>query len=291
MLLILNMRGILNMAIVDGKKLSQDIREKLEPRIAALKARGIIPGLTVILVGDDPASHVYVNNKERAAQQLGMNGHVLRLSADTGEAQLLELVDKLNADATVHGMLIQLPLPDHINELNVLERVNPKKDVDGIHTLSMGNLVVGRKGFVSCTPKGIIKLIESTGERIEGKHAVIIGRSNIVGKPAALSLLAKNATVTICHSKTKALADITRTADILVAAVGKPNFVTADMVKPGAIVIDAGTSKVDGKLTGDVKFDEVAPLVSFITPVPGGVGPMTITMLMENTVEAAEIYG
>lgn len=279
------------MIIIDGKKLSQDIREKLEPRIEALKARGIVPGLTVILVGDDPASHVYVNNKERAAQQLGMNGHVLRLNADTKEAELLEIVDKLNADEAVHGILIQLPLPNHINELNVLERVNPKKDVDGIHTLSIGNLVVGRKGFVPCTPKGIIKLIESTGERIEGKHAVVIGRSNIVGKPAALSLLAKNATVTICHSKTQALSEITRTADILVAAVGKPNFVTADMVKPGAIVIDAGTSKLDGKLTGDVKFDEVAPIAGYITPVPGGVGPMTITMLMENTVEAAEIYG
>jgi methylenetetrahydrofolate dehydrogenase (NADP+)/methenyltetrahydrofolate cyclohydrolase len=232
------------MTIIDGKMLSKDIRAKLEPRIEALKARGIVPGLTVILVGDDPASHVYVNNKERAAQQLGMNGHVLRLNADTKEAELLEIVDKLNADDAVHGILIQLPLPKHINELNVLERVDPKKDVDGIHTLSIGNLVVGRKGFVPCTPKGIIKLIESTGERIEGKHAVVIGRSNIVGKPAALSLLSKNATVTICHSKTQALSEITRTADILVAAVGKPNFVTADMVKPGAIVIDAGTSKL-----------------------------------------------
>ena len=278
----------MNAKIIDGKTIAKQIREELAVRVASLKEKGRCPGLSVILVGDDPASQVYVRNKEKGCHDIGIYSEVYRLPENTSQDDLLALIERLNKDDKLNGILIQLPLPGHIDELKVLRAVDPQKDVDGIHIYSAGALVTGDKGYLSCTPKGIIRLIESTGERIEGKAAVVIGRSTIVGKPAALLLLRENATVTICHSRTKNLKEVAAQADILVSAVGKPNLISGDMIKKGAIVIDAGTARVDEKLKGDVNFDQALPVAGYITPVPGGVGPMTIAMLLENTVEACE---
>ncbi len=278
--------------IISGKELSAQIREQLKERVAQIKAqKGITPGLAVILVGDDPASSIYVNNKEKACGEVGMYSEVLRLPEATTEGELLALIDQYNENEKIHGLLVQLPLPAHINEEEILKRINPEKDVDGFHVVNAGSLFTGLPGLVACTPKGIIKLIKKACPDVSGKSAVVIGRSNIVGKPVSILLLNENATVTICHSRTKDLPAVCRNADILVAAIGRPEYVTADFIKPGAIVIDVGTSRVDGKLKGDVKFDEAAEIAGHITPVPGGVGPMTITMLLENTADAAELYG
>ena len=279
------------MKIIDGKAISAALREDIKTRVAGLKEKGIVPGLAVVLVGDDPASATYVRNKERACMETGMHSVVHRLDAATTQAQLVELVRALNADAAIHGILVQLPLPGQIDELAVLREIDPDKDVDGLHVVNAGRLLAGEKGFVPCTPKGIMHLISTTGVEICGKRAVVIGRSNLVGKPISLLLLAANATVTMCHSKTTDLEAVCAQADILVAAAGRPGIVTGDCIKPGAVVIDVGTTKVDGKLTGDVRFDEASQKAAFITPVPGGVGPMTITMLLENTIEAALLHG
>lgn len=274
--------------LLDGKAIAASIREQIRARVEQAKQNGTVPGLTVVLVGEDPASKVYVRNKERACKEVGFASQVLRLSQDTTQQQLLEVVRSLNSDASVHGILIQLPLPGHIDEGAVIAAIDPAKDVDGFHIANAGALMVGAKGFVSCTPRGVIELIRQTGQPIAGKHAVVVGRSNIVGKPAAMLLLQENATVTVCHSRTHDLAQITRQADILVAAVGRPKMITGQMIKPGAIVIDVGINRLaDGSLAGDVDFESAVEVAGFITPVPGGVGPMTIAMLMQNTLEAA----
>lgn len=278
--------------IISGKELSKELREQLASDIKNLKeTKGITPGLAVILVGDDPASTIYVNNKEKACGEVGIYSEVKRLPKDTPQQELLDLIETYNNNEQIHGILVQLPLPKHIDEEAVLKAIDPRKDVDGFHVVNAGSLLNGLPGLVACTPEGIIKLIKKALPDLTGKRAVIVGRSNIVGKPVSILLLNENATVTICHSKTKDLPDICREADILVAATGKPEMITADYIKPGAVVIDVGTTRVDGKLKGDVKFDEVSEIAGYITPVPGGVGPMTITMLMQNTLEAAELYG
>lgn len=278
--------------IISGKELSTEIREELKARVAQLKEnKGFTPGLAVVLVGEDPASGIYVNNKEKACNEVGLYSEVMRLPEQTTQEELLALIDQYNVNPKIHGLLVQLPLPKQIDEAEVLKRINPQKDVDGFHVMNAGSLFTGLPGLVACTPKGIVKLIKKACPDLSGKNAVVIGRSNIVGKPVSILLLNENATVTICHSRTKDLPGVCRNADILVAAIGRPEFVTADFVKPGAVVIDVGTSRVDGKLKGDVKFDEVAEIAGAITPVPGGVGPMTITMLLENTVDAAELFG
>ncbi len=278
--------------IIDGKAIAQEVRAEVAEGVARLKAeKGITPGLHVILVGNDPASETYVNNKERACADVGMRGAVHRLPEATEQDTLIRLVAELNADKTVHGILVQLPLPKHLDALAVLAHISADKDVDGLHQISAGRLLTGYEGFVPCTPRGIMRLIESTGVKIEGKEAVVIGRSNLVGKPVSLLLLNENATVTMCHSRTRDLAEVARRADILVAAIGKPGFVTGDMIKSGAVVIDVGTTRVDGKLKGDVNFGEAAEKAGYITPVPGGVGPMTIAMLLSNTLLAAQRHG
>lgn len=277
--------------IIDGKAIAAQLREKLRSDVTQLKNKGINPGLAVVLVGDDPASAVYVRNKERGCEEVGIHSVVHRLGAQTTQEQLISLIRSLNQDDTLHGILIQLPLPDHLDELAVLREVDPDKDVDGLHVVTAGRLLVGEKGFVPCTPKGIIHLIKSTGINISGKNAVVVGRSNMVGKPISLLLMAYNATVTMCHSRTQNLAGICAGADILVAAIGRPEMIRGEYIKPGAVVIDVGTTKVDGKLKGDVLFEQAEKKAAYITPVPGGVGPMTITMLLENTVEAARLYG
>jgi methylenetetrahydrofolate dehydrogenase (NADP+) / methenyltetrahydrofolate cyclohydrolase len=275
--------------IIDGKAIAQQVRAEWKIRADALKARGITPGMAVIIVGNDPASKVYVANKVKACAELGLHSIHKELPADVTAEQLLREVELLNNDPAIHGILVQLPLPKHLDANQVIEAINPDKDVDGFHQKNVGALVTGETPFPSCTPYGVMVLLEKTGISIEGKHAVIIGRSNIVGKPMALLLLHKNATVTICTSKTVDLAKHTRDADILVAAVGRANFVTGDMVKPGAVVIDVGINRnAEGKLVGDVDFNSVKEVAGYITPVPGGVGPMTITMLVANTVRAAE---
>ena len=276
--------------IIDGKSIAKELRESLAPRVAALKEQGITPGLTVIVVGDDPASAIYVRNKERACVKLGMNSQVLRFPAETTQEEILNTVRLLNQDDSVHGILVQLPLPRHIDEQAVLRAIDPDKDVDGFHAMNAGRLMNGEPGFVACTPKGVMRLLEVSGVELDGKNAVMVGRSNIVGKPMALLLLQKNCTVTIAHSHTKDLAAVTRSADILVVAVGRAGFITGDMIKPGAAVMDVGINRVDGKVVGDVDFESAKEVASCITPVPGGVGAMTIAMLMENTVEAAENY-
>ena len=276
--------------IIDGKSIAKELRESLAPRVAALKEQGITPGLTVIVVGDDPASAIYVRNKERACVKLGMNSQVLRFPAETRQEEILNTVRLLNQDDSVHGILVQLPLPRHIDEQAVLRAIDPDKDVDGFHAMNAGRLMNGEPGFVACTPKGVMRLLEVSGVELDGKNAVVVGRSNIVGKPMALLLLQKNCTVTIAHSHTKDLAAVTRSADILVVAVGRAGFITGDMIKPGAAVMDVGINRVDGKVVGDVDFESAKEVASCITPVPGGVGAMTIAMLMENTVEAAENY-
>jgi methylenetetrahydrofolate dehydrogenase (NADP+)/methenyltetrahydrofolate cyclohydrolase len=275
--------------LIDGNALSRQLRANVSARVTALKAKGITPGLAVILVGDNPASQVYVRNKVKACEDTGMHSVLERWPATLSEAELLARVDSLNQDATIHGILVQLPLPAHIDAQKVIEAISPAKDVDGFHIASAGALMTGMPGFWPCTPYGCMKMLESIGYELKGKHAVVIGRSNIVGKPMALMLLQQNATVTICHSSTQDLKALTLQADVIVAAVGKRNVLTADMVKPGAVVLDVGMNRNDeGKLCGDVDFDGVKDVASWITPVPGGVGPMTITMLMVNTLESAE---
>lgn len=275
--------------IIDGRLIAKKIRENIKDRTLNLSEnRGIVPGLTVILVGDDPASQIYVRNKERACIGVGMNSNIIRHEDNISEGELLDTIFKLNEDRDVHGILVQLPLPDHIDSQTIINAIDPEKDVDGFHPVNVGKLSIGEKTLEPCTAKGIIRLIEDTGIEIQGKSAVVVGRSNIVGKPTALMLLEKNATVTICHSRTEDLAAVTREADILIAAIGMPEFIDASYVKEGAVVIDVGTSRVDDRLCGDVKYDEVAEVASWITPVPGGVGPMTIAMLLENTLECAE---
>lgn len=276
--------------LIDGNALSRQLRAEVAQRATALKARGTTPGLAVVLVGDNPASQVYVRNKVKACEDAGFHSVLEKYDASMTEAELLARVEALNNDPRIHGILVQLPLPAHIDDHKVIETISPLKDVDGFHVASAGALMVGEVGFKACTPYGCMKMLESIGMKdLRGKHAVVIGRSNIVGKPMAMMLLAANATVTICHSGTAGLAAMTRQADIVVAAVGKRNVLTADMCKPGAVVIDVGMNRNDeGKLCGDVDFDGVKEVAGFITPVPGGVGPMTITMLLVNTMEAAE---
>jgi methylenetetrahydrofolate dehydrogenase (NADP+)/methenyltetrahydrofolate cyclohydrolase len=274
---------------IDGNALSQKLRIQITERAAALKAKGITPGLAVVLVGDNPASQVYVRNKVKACQDCGLHSLLEKYPEDMTEKVLLERIDTLNQDPSIHGILVQLPLPKHIDAQKVIEAIAPHKDVDGFHIASAGALMTGMPGFWPCTPYGCMKMLDSIGYDLKGKHAVVIGRSNIVGKPMALMLLQKNATVTICHSATPNLKAMTLQADVIVAAVGKRNVLTADMVKPGAVVIDVGMNRNDeGKLCGDVDFDGVEKVAGYITPVPGGVGPMTITMLLVNTLEAAE---
>lgn len=274
--------------LLDGKAMSNELREKLALRVDNLKARGVTPGLAVILVGEDPASQIYVKNKGLGCAQVGMHSVTIRLPETTTQQELETQIDQLNGDASIHGILVQLPLPAGLDEAAALARIAPEKDVDGFHVVNAGKLFTGQKGVVACTPKGAMEMIRRTGIDLSGKEAVVVGRSNIVGKPMAMLLLQQNATVTMCHSRTQHLAEHTRRADVLVVAVGKPRFITADMVKPGAIVIDVGINRVDGKVVGDVDFDAVKEVASWITPVPGGVGRMTITMLLENTIEAAE---
>ena len=275
--------------IIDGKTIAENIKENVRKEVAALQRSGVNPSLSVIVVGNDPASEVYVRNKARASEKVGIISNTYKLPENASTKDVVELVEALNADEKVHGILVQLPLPDGIDEEKVISSVSPEKDVDGFSVFSSGNLYLNKKsGFLPCTAAGIIDLIKSTGVDICGKNAVVIGRSDIVGKPVAMLLLRENATVTICHSKTKNISDFTKNADILVAAVGRKHFVTADMVKEGAIVIDVGINRVDGKLYGDVDFDNVSEKASFITPVPGGVGPMTIAKLLENTVLAVK---
>ena len=274
---------------IDGNALSQKLRADVTLRTSALKARGITPGLAVIVVGENPASQVYVRNKVKACHDSGLHSILEKHPSSLSEAALLERIDALNHDASIHGILVQLPLPEHIDAQKVIEAISPAKDVDGFHMASAGALMTGMPGFWPCTPYGCMKMLESIGYDLKGKHAVVIGRSNIVGKPMALMLLQKNATVTICHSATQDLKAITLQADVIVAAVGKRNILTADMVKPGAVVLDVGMNRnEEGKLCGDVDFAGVEQVAGYITPVPGGVGPMTITMLLVNTLEAAE---
>jgi methylenetetrahydrofolate dehydrogenase (NADP+)/methenyltetrahydrofolate cyclohydrolase len=274
---------------IDGIALSHKLRAEVTNRTAALKAKGITPGLAVILVGENSASQVYVRNKVKACQDSGLHSLLEKYSEDMTEKALLDRIESLNQDPSIHGILVQLPLPKHIDAQKVIEAISPLKDVDGFHIASAGALMTGMPGFWPCTPYGCMKMLESIGYELKGKHAVVIGRSNIVGKPMAMMLLQKNATVTICHSATTDLKAITLQADVIVAAVGKRNVLTADMVKPGAVVLDVGMNRNDeGKLCGDVDFESVEKVASYITPVPGGVGPMTITMLLVNTLEAAE---
>jgi methylenetetrahydrofolate dehydrogenase (NADP+)/methenyltetrahydrofolate cyclohydrolase len=281
--------GAMCAQIIEGKKISDLIREEMITETAALKEKGVVPGLAVVLVGEDPASKVYVGSKEKACLQLGFYSEVHRLSAETTEEELLAVIDRLNNQATINGILVQLPLPKHINEKAVIDAIRVDKDVDGFHPESVGNLVIGDDSLLPCTPAGVIELIKRSGVDISGKHAVVIGRSNIVGKPVAMLLLRENATVTICHSRTANMEEIAKQADILVVAIGKAKAIDSKFVKPGAIVIDVGINRLpDGKLAGDVDFDDCLDTAGFITPVPGGVGPMTITMLMKNTITAAK---
>jgi len=285
--------------IIDGKQIAAQMREELKQKVLTLKAKGITPGLAVILVGDDPASKSYVAAKEKACVEIGIYSRDNRLPASTSQAELLALIEKLNKDTKIHGILVQLPLPKQINEDTVLLAIDPKKDVDGFHPVNVGRMVVGHEAYLSCTPHGVIQLLLRSGVKLDGAEVVVVGRSNIVGKPVANMLIQKsptgNATVTVCHTHTKNLAEHTRRADIIIAAIGRPNTITADMVKPGAVVIDVGVNRVDDaakkngfRLVGDVDFEAVKEKASLITPVPGGVGPMTITMLLYNTVQSAQ---
>ena len=279
-------------AIIDGKAVSAKFRQEMKGEVAALQAKGIAPGLAVVLVGEDPASQVYVRNKIRACEELGIRSQDHRLPADTTQERLLELIGALNNDPAVHGILVQLPLPKQISDQAVIAAIDPKKDVDAFHPQNVGKIVQGNYDFLPCTPAGVMALLRSTGVPIAGKECVVIGRSNIVGKPMALLMLHEHATVTICHSRTRDLAEVCRRADILIVAIGKARFVTAGMVKEGAVVIDVGMDRDEnGKLCGDVDFAGVEPKAGYITPVPGGVGPMTITMLMQNTITAARLAG
>ena len=276
--------------IIDGKAISADIRKEIKEAVAERVANGLSrPGLAVIIVGEDPASQVYVRNKKKGCEEVGFYSEVYELGADTKQEELNALVDKLNADEKIHGILCQLPLPKHLDENEVILRIDPKKDVDAFHPYNVGKIMIGDYDFLPCTPAGVMALLERSGIEVSGKECVVVGRSNIVGKPQAMLLLHANGTVTVCHSRTKDLAAVCRRADILVAAIGKADFFGADMIKEGAVVIDVGMNRrPDGKLTGDVNFAEVEPKASYITPVPGGVGPMTITMLLKNTLTAAK---
>lgn len=273
--------------IIDGKRISQEIKDELREKVESLKAEGREAALAVIQVGNDPASSVYVNNKKKACAYIGIRSLSYELPEETTEEELLELIGRLNSDDTVNGILVQLPVPAHIDEDKIIQAISPGKDVDGFHPENVGKLVIGERGFVSCTPAGIIQLLKRSGIEMEGKNCVVIGRSNIVGKPMALLMLRENATVTVAHSRTQNLKEICKRADILIVAIGKPQFITAEYVKEGAVVVDVGIHRNENnKLCGDVKYDEVFPLASAITPVPGGVGPMTIAMLMNNCVES-----
>ncbi|MBR4943820.1 MAG: bifunctional methylenetetrahydrofolate dehydrogenase/methenyltetrahydrofolate cyclohydrolase FolD [Peptococcaceae bacterium] len=274
--------------LIDGKQLAQKRREEVKQAVEELKGQGIVPGLAVILVGEDPASQVYVRNKEKACHEVGFYSEVHRLPGDTTQEELLQLIDRLNNDDKIHGLLVQLPVPKHIDEKAVIHAISPKKDVDGFLPENLGSLLIGEPAFEPCTPKGCIDLIKETGIEISGKKAVVVGRSNIVGKPVAMMLLRENATVTMCHSRTKNLKEEILAADIVVAAIGKANFITGDMIKDGAVVIDVGINRLeDGKMAGDVDRASLEGRDCWLTPVPGGVGPMTITMLMKNTLESA----
>ncbi|WP_429841016.1 bifunctional methylenetetrahydrofolate dehydrogenase/methenyltetrahydrofolate cyclohydrolase FolD [Brevibacillus sp. FIR094] len=275
--------------ILQGKEVAQSIRAELAHEVAELKKQGIVPGLTVVIVGDDPASHSYVRGKAKGCEEVGISSEIIMKDADITEEELLIIIQQLNENPNVNGILVQLPLPGHISEHAVIEAIAPEKDVDGFHPISVGNMVLGNDTLLPCTPHGIIELIKRTGTPMAGKHAVVIGRSNIVGKPVSLLLQQENATVTMCHSRTQNLEDYTQKADILVVATGRAHMIGKEHVKPGAVVIDVGVNRIEtGKLVGDVKFDEVKEVASFLTPVPGGVGPMTITMLLKNTVAAAK---
>jgi len=285
--------------IIDGKQVAADMRAELQEKVARLKDKGIVPGLAVVLVGEDPASKSYVTAKEKACDNIGIYSEDIRLPAETSQAELMALIDKLNNNDKINGILVQLPLPKHLDEGEVLLAIDPAKDVDGFHPVNVGKMMLGQKAFLPCTPHGVIQLLLKNKVKIEGAEVVIVGRSNIVGKPLANMLIQKNATgnatVTVCHTRTKNLADHTGKADILIAAAGAPNMITADMIKDGAVVIDVGVNRVDDptkkrgyRLAGDVDFEAVKEKASLITPVPGGVGPMTITMLLYNTVESAE---
>ncbi len=273
--------------IIDGKAIAKEIRSDLKLKVAQLTKEGRQPGLAVVLVGDDPASAVYVRSKKRACEEIGVNSLVHRLPEDTTQDELLGLVEQLNQDPHIHGILVQLPLPKGLDEEIVINAISPQKDVDGFHPINVGNLHIGQEGFVPCTPAGVVELVKRTGVPIVGQNVVVLGRSNIVGKPVASLFLRENATVTICHSRTKDVAAECRRADILIAAVGRPQLVQKDWVKPGAVVIDVGINRVDGAIVGDVHFEEVQEVAGAITPVPGGVGPMTIAMLLKATVDAA----
>jgi methylenetetrahydrofolate dehydrogenase (NADP+)/methenyltetrahydrofolate cyclohydrolase len=275
--------------IISGKEVAAEIRAALTEEVSGLKEQGIHPGLAVILIGDDPASHSYVKGKEKACHEIGIYSEVVRRDASITQEELLGMIEEYNKNPNIHGILVQLPLPKHISEKAVIDAISPEKDVDGFTPINVGNMLIGDDCYLPCTPHGIIELIKRSGQGIEGKHAVVIGRSNIVGKPVAMLLLQENATVTVAHSRTKDLAAITRQADILVVAVGRAEMIGVDHVKPGAVVIDVGVNRNEhGKLVGDVHFESVKEVASYLTPVPGGVGPMTITMLMKNTVEAAK---
>lgn len=276
--------------IIDGKAVSAQVKERIKTETAALKEQGIEVGLAVVIVGEDPASKVYVRNKKRACEEVGFNSYEYALPEDTTEEQLLQLVQKLNADDKVNGILVQLPLPKHLDDKVIINNILPEKDVDAFHPVNVGKIMIGNYSFLPCTPAGVMELIASTGTEIAGKECVVIGRSNIVGKPQAMLLLHKNGTVTICHSKTKNLKEVCRRADILVAAVGRAKMITSDYIKEGAVVIDVGMNRDEnGKLCGDVDFDDCKEKAGYITPVPGGVGPMTIAMLMQNTLTAAKV--
>lgn len=273
--------------ILDGKLMAEELTKDQAKRVAELREKGIMPGLAVVLVGEDPASQIYVRNKGMACETVGIYSRTIRIDKESTQDEVIAVIDDLNADTAIHGILVQLPLPRHLDESAVLARILPEKDVDGFHISNAGKLFSGQNGVVPCTPKGIIYMLKQAGVALAGKDAVVIGRSNIVGKPAAMLLLNENCTVTICHSRTQDLREHCRRADVLVAAIGKPRFVTADMVKAGAAVVDVGINRVDGKVVGDVDFDAVNEVAGYITPVPGGVGKLTISMLIENTLEAA----
>lgn len=274
--------------ILDGKLVAENIKAKLKEQVKKLKGRNIIPGLAVILANEDRASRIYVNNKKKVAQELGIDSFIYELESDVKQDEIITLIKKLNKEKNIHGILVQLPLPEHINSAKVLQAIDKNKDVDGFTNYNMGNLIKGESGFVPCTPAGILELLKSYDINLQGKHCVIVGRSNIVGKPLAMLLLNNNATVTVCHSKTQNLAKITCQADVLISAVGKSKIITKEMIKQGAIVIDVGISRdKSNKITGDVDFEDVKNKVSYISPVPGGVGPMTVAMLMQNTIKAA----
>ncbi|MEK4223064.1 bifunctional methylenetetrahydrofolate dehydrogenase/methenyltetrahydrofolate cyclohydrolase FolD [Bacillus sp. FSL W8-0116] len=275
--------------LIDGKAAAKEIREEIKKEVDEVKAQGVVPGLAVILVGDDPASHTYVRNKEKGCKEVGIHSEIYKYPAAISEAELLDKIRELNEDKRIHGILVQLPLPGHISESKVIDTISPEKDVDGFHPVNVGKMVIRKEGFLPCTPYGIMKLLEREQIDLQGKRAVVIGRSNIVGKPAGLLLLQRNATVTYCHSKTEDLSYHTKQADIIIAAVGKAKFLKAEDVKEGAVIVDVGMNRDEnGKLCGDVDFESVREKASFITPVPGGVGPMTITMLLYNTVQSAK---